>query len=189
MLGFYFLILLFVVFMARAVSSNEVPQPPIIDLTILQITKQGFYEGIIVCWRLVIVLMVGLAFIRTTRPSEIKGAVEWFLIPFPFIPHKRVATMMSLIMRFVPIIFDQARETVDAQRARCVENRRNPIYRMVKVSIPLFRRTFLCADKLAVAMEARCYNENRTSPDLFSTRRDWLALIVVICLCTLIVII
>ena len=95
--------------------------------------------------------------------------------------------MMSLILRFVPVIFDQAKETNDAQRARGVENRKNPIYRMRKLAIPLIRSTFERADKLAVAMEARCYSENRTDPALSSSRRDWIALFAVIGLCLMII--
>ena len=105
-----------------------------------------------------------------------------------FIPSKRIATMMSLVVRFIPVIFDQARETADAQRARGVDNRKNPIYRLKKLGIPLMRRTFERADKLAVAMEARCYSENRTDPGLYARSKDWAALFVVICLCIFIVI-
>jgi energy-coupling factor transporter transmembrane protein EcfT len=125
--------------------------------------------------------------VATTRSSEIRAAVAWFLRPFPFIPEKRVSIMMSLIMRFIPVIFDQAKVTVDAQRARGIENRKNPMYRLKKLALPLMRRTFERADKLANAMEARCYTENRTDPELLSRRRDWIALFLVIGLCLIVI--
>jgi energy-coupling factor transporter transmembrane protein EcfT len=134
----------------------------------------------------VIIVMVGLSFVATTRPSEIKVAVQWSLTPIPFIPAKRVAVMMSLMMRFVPVIFNQAKATLETQRARGVENRKNPVYRLIKFAVPLIRRIFENADKLTDAMEARCYIDRRTDPELASTRKDWLALLVVICLCVLI---
>jgi energy-coupling factor transporter transmembrane protein EcfT len=59
-----------------------------------------------------------------------------------FIPGKRIATMMSLTTRFVPVILNQANETAEAQRARGVENRKNPVYRLIRLGIPLIRRTF-----------------------------------------------
>jgi energy-coupling factor transporter transmembrane protein EcfT len=68
-----------------------------------------------------------------------------------------------------------------------VENRKNPVYRLIRLGIPLIRRTFERADKLAVAMEARCYNENRTDPELSATRIDWMALVVMILICGLVV--
>jgi energy-coupling factor transporter transmembrane protein EcfT len=88
--------------------------------------------------------------------------------------------MMGLVARFVPVILNQAKETVEAQRARCVENRRNPLDRLIRIGIPLIRRTFAQADKMAVAMEARCYVENRTDPELAAKRIDWLALAVML---------
>jgi biotin transport system permease protein len=172
----YVFVLLAFIFFARALST---PGSAVIEFKAVSMTREGFYEGVLVCWRLVIVVLTGLSFVSTTRPSEIKAAVVWLFNPFPFIPSKRIATMMSLVVRFIPVIFDQARETADAQRARGVDNRKNPVYRLKKLGIPLMRRTFERADKLAVAMEARCYSENRTDPGLYARLRDWAALFVV----------
>jgi energy-coupling factor transporter transmembrane protein EcfT len=138
---------------------------------------------------LFLVVLVGLLFVSTTRPSQIKAAVEWFLTPIPFASGKQLATMLGLVMRFVPVILNQARETADAQRARCVENRKNPIYRIKKMGFPLLRRTFENADRLIFAMEARCYNENRTDPDLCFRPKDWFAFLLVIGLCGFLLII
>ena len=181
----YVFVLLAFIFFARALFT---PGSAVIEFKAVSMTREGIYDGALICWRLVIVVLTGLAFVLTTRPSEIKAAVEWLLNPFPFIPSKRIATMMSLVVRFIPVIFDQARETADAQRARGVDNRKNPVYRLRKLGIPLMRRTFERADKLAVAMEARCYSENRTDPGLCARLRDWGALFVVICLCMSIVV-
>ncbi len=95
--------------------------------------------------------------------------------------------MMSLIMRFMPVIYEQVKDTADAQRARCVENNKNPIYRLIKLLIPVIRRTFEGADDLALAMEARCFSENRTDPVLSSSPKDWVTLFIIICLCFAIV--
>ena len=182
----YFLILLFFVFIARALTT---PGSPMFQFKAVSITLEGVHDGILVCWRLVIIIIIGLIFVSTTRPSEIKAAVEWFLNPISFIPAKRVAIMMSLVMRFIPQILDQAKETAEAQRARFVENRKNPLYRLRKFAIPFIRRTFERADNLAMAMEARCYSEKRADPGLSSKRSDWIALFFVICLFILILII
>ena len=179
----YFILLLLMVFVARGITT---PGSSLIQLKFLSFTREGIYSGIMVCWRLTVVVMIGLLFILTTRSSEIKAAVEWFLIPFPFLRGKRVATMMSLVIRFIPMILFQANETADAQKARGVENRRNPLYRLNKFTMPLIRGIFEKADKLANAMEARCYTEKRTDPRLSSARRDWIALFAVICLCIII---
>ncbi len=181
----YASILLIFIFVARALSTSG---SAFVEFKIISVTREGLYEGALVCWRLVIVIITGLAFVLTTRPSEIKAAVAWMLRPFPFVPAKRIATMMSLIVRFMPVIFQQAKETLDAQRARGVENRKNPVYRLVKLGIPILRRTFERADKLALAMEARCYSENRTDPRLASGIKDWITLFVVVFLCSITII-
>ena len=134
-------------------------------------------------WRLAFIVVLGFTLISTTRPSEIKAAVQWFLKPVPFIPEQKVAIMMGLVLRFVPVIFDQAAETGEAQKARCVQNRKNPVYRLIKLGFPLMRRTFERADDLVAAMEARGFSENRTDPELTAHPRDWIALLVVTCLC------
>jgi biotin transport system permease protein len=182
-LRYVFLLLLFV-FVARSLT---VPGSSVIEFKTVSVTREGLYEGAIVCWRLVIVIMTGLSFIVTTRSSEIKAAVEWMLKPFPWVPAKRIAIMLSLIVRFIPVIFEQAKKTAEAQRARGVENRKNPVYRLKMFGIPLMRRVFERADNLALAMEARCYSENRTDSLLSSSIRDWFALAGVVCLCLIII--
>ena len=176
----FFLIFLLLIMVARMLTT---PGTAIIEINSLAITRPGLMSGVLICWRLVIIAFVGFLFVFTTPSSEIKAAVEWFLKPAAFIPGKRIATMMGLIARFIPVILNQAKETAEAQRARCVENRRNPLYRIVRIGVPLIRRTFEQADRLIVAMEARCYSENRTDPDLSATRTDWFALLIITIIC------
>jgi energy-coupling factor transporter transmembrane protein EcfT len=181
----YILILLVLIFFARMFFS---PGTPVFEFFGISATKEGISDGIVVCWRLFNIIVVGLLFVSTTRSSEVKSAVEWFLAAIPFVPAKRVSTMMSLLMRFLPVILDQARETADAQRSRGIENRKNPVYRMSKWGIPLIRRTFERADKLALAMEARCYSEERTDQALTSSKNDWIMLASVIGMCAVMII-
>ena len=178
----FFLFLLLLILLARMVTT---PGNAILEIKSYSVTRQGILSGVLICWRLTIIVLLGFAFVFTTRSFEIKAAVEWVLKPLAFIPGKRIATMMGLTTRFVPVILNQANETAEAQRARCVENRKNPVYRLIRLGIPLIRRTFERADKLAVAMEARCYTDNRTDPELSATRIDWIALGVMILICGL----
>ena len=173
----FFIVLLFLILMARMLTT---PGAVLIEISKIAITRQGMFSGLLICWRLFIVAMFGFLFMFSTPFGQIKAAVEWFLKPFGFIPAKHIATMMGLIVRFIPVILNQARETAEAQRARCLENRKNPLYRITRLSIPLIRRTFEQADRLIVAMEARCYSENRSDPTLTANRTDWIALLILI---------
>jgi energy-coupling factor transporter transmembrane protein EcfT len=173
----FFLILLLLILMARMLTT---PGAVLIEIKAIAITRQGVLSGLLVCWRLFIIALFGFLFILSTPSGQIKAAVEWFLRPFGFIPAKHIATMMGLIVRFIPVILNQARETAEAQRARCLENRKNPLYRITRLAIPLIRRTFEQADRLIVAMEARGYSEKRSDPTLNANRIDWIALLILI---------
>ena len=175
----YFLILLLLIFVARVLATDGIP---LIDLDYITVSRQGIYNGILVCWRLALIVMLGFAFISTTPPATIKAAVQWFLKPVPWVPEKKVAVMMGLILRFVPVIFNQAGTTAAALKARAVENRKNPVYRLTKFGFPLMRRIFERADDLVIAMEARGFTENRTDPELAASKRDWIALMAVGCM-------
>jgi energy-coupling factor transporter transmembrane protein EcfT len=179
----FLLFLLAAVFVARALST---PGTPFVALKWLTISKEGLSEAALIVWRMLLIVLLGLPFVVTTRPADIKAAVEWFLKPVPFLPAARIGTMIGLLLRFVPTIFAQAGETMAAQRARAVENRKNPIYRLTKFVIPFVRRTFESADRLALAMEARGYTENRTEPQFSVRIQDWIALVVAMVFCCLV---
>lgn len=179
----YFLLFLTFVFLARLLST---PGDPLLSFYHLTITRQGIAEATVVCWRLLAVVLAGLVFMATTRPSAVREAVAWYLRPVPFIPENRVAVMMSLLMRFVPVILDQARETAEAQRSRCVECRKNPLYRLTRFTIPFLRRVFMDADRLVIAMTARCYTEDRTGPRLTAGKTDGYMLMAAVVLAVLI---
>ena len=181
----YFLLLLAVIFTARVLSAAGEPVGQVFGITA---TREGVYQGLQVCLRLWLLVLLGLAFIATSRPSEIRSAVAWCLKPVPWVNGGRVATMLSLVIRFIPMIFDQAAKTGDAQRARAVENRKNPLYRLKKFAFPFMRRTFEDADRLVVAMEARCYSEERTGHAFSAKRLDWLTLGVVLGICGLLLV-
>jgi energy-coupling factor transporter transmembrane protein EcfT len=166
----YFLVLLLLVFTARVLST---PGPPLPDLPWLPVSRQGLQAGAVTVWRLFLVVFFGLLFVATTRPAAIKAAVVWFLRPFPRLPAQRIGTMLGLVLRLIPLVFLQAGATLEAQRARGVESRRNPCYRLTSFTIPFLRRLFLSADRLSEAMEARCYTERRTDPQLAAHPRDW----------------
>ncbi|MGA8018340.1 MAG: energy-coupling factor transporter transmembrane component T [Desulfobacterales bacterium] len=166
----YFLLLLVLVFAARAFSTPGAPLP---DMLWLPVSREGMQAGAVTVWRLFLVVFFGLLFVATTRAAAIKAAVVWFLQPFPRLPAQRIGTMLGLVLRFIPLVFLQAGATIDAQRARGIESRRNPFYRLTCFAIPFLRRLFLSADRFTEAMEARCYAETRTDPPLSARTRDW----------------
>jgi len=177
---YIFMFFLIFIFAVRTFSAGGVA---LINIFGMSLTYDGLIEGSSVCLRIILILLLSLIFTSTTRTADVKSAIDWILKPFPFIPVGRVATMIGLMMRFIPVIMEQARETANTQKARSIENRKNPFYRMVKFSIPLLERTFYKAGRISMAMEARCYSDIRTGQKLSSKINDWISLSVIISLC------
>jgi energy-coupling factor transporter transmembrane protein EcfT len=156
-----FFFLLALVFASQSVTT---PGQPAIEIWGITATRQGMAAGALVSWRFLLVMVLGILFSKSTKPSQVKGAVQWFLRPLPLVPQARVAVMVSLFLRFLPQIAKQASEVSQAQQARCAALQKNPFKRMLNLSIPLLRKTFQSADQVAVAMAARCYTDDRTDP-------------------------
>ena len=144
----------------------------------LQITHEGLQEGGKVVWRLLMILVLGLVFIATTRPSDLKAAVQWLLGPIPFVPARKAATMVGLIVRFIPVLHQQIRETQSALAARAGTRRRLSLRRMRYLIFPTLRRVVLAADQLSLAMMARGYQEERTDPTFQAQPGDGLTVAV-----------
>lgn len=181
----WFLLLLPAIVIVRALTAAG---DPLIVIAAVPLSKTGVEEGLLLAGRLLLLTLGGLLLAATTRPAQIRAAVAWLLRPVPFVPHQQVATMIGLLVRFIPVILTQATEQGDALRARAIDNRRNPLRRMSYLCLPLVRRTFVTADRLAMAMEARCYGSSEcTGPSGRMSRFDGAALGGIIMFCILLV--
>lgn len=170
-----FLIFLLLVFIIRALST---PGDPWVSWGVLRMSREGLQEGGQVVWRLLMILILGLVFITTTRPSDLKAAVQWLLRPVPFVPARKAATMVGLIVRFIPVLHQQMRETQSALAARGGARRRFSLRQIRYLILPTMRRVVLAADQLALAMLARGYQEKRTDPTFQAQPADGLAVVV-----------
>ncbi|MCG8565369.1 MAG: energy-coupling factor transporter transmembrane protein EcfT [Desulfobacterales bacterium] len=149
------------------------PGTPVANLLDLPLTREGIFSGGVAALRFFILMVVGLLFSSTTKPAQVKSAAQWFLAPIPGVPEKRVAVMISLALGFLPLILKQLEETRNALDARCANLQRNPIKRTVNLCFPLLKKTFAAVDHLVLAMESRCYSEDRTDPDFSDSGMEW----------------
>ncbi len=178
-LRWYLLLLAIVVCSQALTTAGE----PLLPISWLPASRQGLEVGLLSAGRLLLVALAGLLLTVTSRPAALRAAVEWLLRPIPLVPHRQAATMVGLLVRFIPVILSQAAELKEALRARAIEESRRPLRRLTALGLPLLRRTFLTADRLTAAMEARCYGAElqRDWPSLGT--RDWAALALVGCCC------
>lgn len=165
----YFLLLLLVVFVARALTVNG---HILFSFYGMSVSDQGVAQGVLVALKFFLVMVTGLVFACTTRPGSLKSAVQWFLKPIPFVPEKRVGVMIGLSLGFMPVILGQAKQISDAQKARCFDLQKNPVKRIIRLVLPLLKKIFLSADSLILAMESRCYADDRTDPEFTTSGKD-----------------
>ena len=120
----------------------------------------------------------------TTTPNELTDGLEKGLgfLKRVGVPVHEVAMMMSIALRFIPILIEEADKIMKAQMARGADFESGNIVQraksMVPLLVPLFISAFRRATDLAMAMEARCYRggEGRTKmKPLRYHRRDRLA--------------
>ncbi|MCL6471704.1 MAG: energy-coupling factor transporter transmembrane protein EcfT [Firmicutes bacterium] len=154
----------------------------------VNISIPGLRDGIFIDIRLVL-LIVGASFLTlTSTPVELTDAIEYLLTPLKRLgaPSHELAMMMTIALRFIPILSVEADKIIKAQASRGARfNSKNPIAKFrsfIPILIPLFVSVFRRADELAEAMEARAYRggEGRTRMrELKMKNGDWIGFIVV----------
>lgn len=135
----------------------------------VNVTQEGLQQATIFTLRLAAVVTAASLLTLTTSPLELTDGIERLLGPFRRIglPAHELAMMISIALRFIPVLAEEAERLQKAQMARGAEFGGHPIARarkLVPLLVPLFLSAFARADRLAVAMEARGYRggEGRT---------------------------
>lgn len=130
---------------------------------IFTITMEGVKNAAFMLMRL-IYLIVGTSILTlTTTPNQLTDGLEKSLMPLSKIrvPVHAIAMMMSIALRFIPILIEETDIIMKAQMARGADFENGNLIRraksMVPLLVPLFVSAFRRADDLAMAMEARCY--------------------------------
>ena len=148
---------------------------PYLELTV---TRAGLERGAFFSVRLATVIIAASLMTLTTSPMELTGGLERLLNPlrrFGFPAHE-LAMMVTISLRFIPVLVDEAERLRKAQLARGADFSGGPIRRarsLVPLLVPLFVSAFDRADRLALAMESRCYRGGveRTSFHVFAFSR------------------
>ena len=153
----------------------------------IAITKEGLIQAVWMAARLVLLIFGTSLLTYTTSPTELTAGLEQGLhfLNRIKIPVHEIAMMMTIALRFLPILTQETNKIKMAQMARGADFETGGLIRrakaMVPILVPLFVSAFRRADDLAVAMESRCYHggEGRTRmKQLIMTGEDYAALIV-----------
>ena len=144
--------------------------------------------------RIIIIIILSSLLTFTTIPTDITNGIESLLKPLKIIrfPVGELAMMLSLTLRFIPTLLDEANKIMKAQASRGVEfsesKFREKIVQIVSLLIPLFVVSFKRAEDLANAMDVRGYivGGKRTKIDVMKMRiSDYIAIGVVTSVLTL----
>ena len=145
-------------------------EPVLFQWSIFRITGPGLRQAFFMALRLVFLVMGSALMTYTTTPTSLTDGMEKglrFLKIFK-VPVHEIAMMMSIALRFIPILAEEADKIQKAQMARGASFEEGNIIQrakaMIPLLVPLFISAFRRATDLAMAMEARCYHggEGRT---------------------------
>lgn len=137
---------------------------------IFTISENGLRTSVFMAVRLMYLVAGSSIMTFTTSPNGLTDGMEKLLHPLNRIgvPVHEVAMMMSIALRFIPILLEETDKIMKAQMARGADFESGNIIQrakaMIPILVPLFVSAFRRANDLAMAMEARCYHggEGRT---------------------------
>lgn len=160
------------------------PGEILISIWKLTITREGLETAITMAVRLTLLIIGSSIMTLTTTPNNLTDGMEKGMRPLKLfhVPVHEVAMMMSIALRFIPILLEETDKIMKAQIARGADfESGNLIHRakaLVPLLVPLFISAFRRANDLAMAMEARCYRggDGRTKmKPLVYRKRDRIA--------------
>ena len=154
----------------------------------LTITMEGLKLATMMAVRLVFLILGSSVMTLTTTPNHLTDGLESLMKPLKrlHVPVHEISMMMSIALRFIPILLEETDKIMKAQMARGADFESGSVIRraknLVPLLVPLFISAFRRANDLAMAMEARCYRggEGRTKmKPLIYRKRDAVAYLTV----------
>lgn len=182
--------IVFLLFLTVVFNLFLTPGEELFSIWKLTVTKEGVRVAVLLAIRLVFLIIGSSVMTLTTTPNNLTDGMEKLLNPLKIfhLPVHEVAMMMSIALRFIPILLEETDKIMKAQIARGADFESGNLIKkakaMVPLLVPLFISAFRRANDLAMAMEARCYRggKGRTKmKPLIYKKRDWLAYLVLIC--------
>ena len=154
----------------------------------IHITREGITIACQMMVRLVCLVIGTSLMTLTTTPNMLTDGMEKGLgfLKVIGIPVHEIAMMMSIALRFIPILIEETDKIMKAQMARGADFESGNLIKkakaLVPLLVPLFISAFRRASDLATAMEARCYHggDGRTKmkPLKYATR-DYVAYVII----------
>ena len=155
----------------------------------IRITEESVLQAGFFLLRFVLLVCGTSVLTLTTSPIALTNGIERLLAPLKFFrfPVHELAMMMTIALRSIPTLIEEADRIKKAQMARGADFESGNLFvrakSMIPILVPLFVSAFRRADELAMAMESRCYHggEGRTRMQELQLRlRDGMAVLAMV---------
>lgn len=129
----------------------------------LAFSPEGCMKGLFYLVRILLVVWASFALAFTAQATELARAFSSLLAPLRALrfPVDDAAMVCCLVLRFIPLAWESYFAVRDAQLARGARYDQGGLWARVRgylsLMVPLFVSLFRQADRLATAMDARCY--------------------------------
>lgn len=139
------------------------PGKILFEFYFIKITYEGLIKAAFMGIRFVFIIISSSMLTFTTTPNNLTDGLEKSLgfLKKIKVPVHEIALMMSIALRFIPILMEETDKIIKAQTARGADFESGGIIKkakkMIPILIPLIISAFKRAGDLATAMDARCY--------------------------------
>ena len=127
----------------------------------LMIYEKGIEMSVFVVMRLLIIITLSTLLTLTTKPTDLTQGLESLLRPFKKIGFNSddFALIISISLRYIPTIFDEANKIMQAQASRGADfsegKLKDKLKQVISLLIPMFIIAFIRSEELADAMGSR----------------------------------
>ena len=155
--------ILFILLFSVVVNMLFVPGEVLYKVWVIQITKEGLIQAVFLTLRLILLILGASVMTLTTTPNHLTDGLEKAFggLKKVGVPVHDIAMMMSIALRFIPILSEETDKIMKAQMARGADfesgNLIEKMKSLIPILVPLFVAAIRRAHDLAMAMEARCY--------------------------------
>jgi len=129
--------------------------------TNLTIYTDGVMNAVFIMTRLIIIITLSTMLTLTTKPTDLNLGLEQMLKPLKYIKvnSEDIAMIISLALRYIPTLLDEANKIMLAQASRGVDfsegKMKDKVMQIISLLVPMFIISFKRSDDLANAMETR----------------------------------
>ena len=114
-------------------------------LGFITITMNGILNSIMIAVRIVVLILISSILTFTTSPTQLTDAIERLLKPLALlhVPVHEFAMMMTIALRFVPLLLEETEKIMAAQKSRGADMESGGLIQRIKALIPVLIPLFV----------------------------------------------